>query len=112
VANLLNQMPIIADTDFASFGAAQTLQTPAFGVRITKIALVVLAGGSSSAGNVTITEPKSGITLYPPQNVSASTPANTILFTDNLDNQELTWRDFAVTGLTVTGTALYLWYRL
>jgi len=104
-------MPVIVDTDFASFRAGQTLQTPGFGVRVVKIALYVASGGASSAGAVTITEPNSGITLYPAMPVSASTPANTILFTDNLDSQELQWRDFAVTGLTATGTKLAIWYR-
>jgi hypothetical protein len=111
VANSFNTLPVIVDTDFASFRAGQTLQTPGFGVRVTKLALYVASGAASSAGNVTITEPNSGIPLYPPMTVSAATPANTILFTDNLNDQELQWRDFAVTGLTATGTKLAVWYR-
>lgn len=105
-------MPVTLTTDFVSFKANQTLQTPGFGVNIFKIALVVAAGGASSAGTVVITEPNSGIALYPTMPVAVSTPANTIIFTDNLASRQLQWRDFSVTGLTATGTVLYLWYRL
>jgi|SRR6185437_6723751 len=110
--NSYNTMPIVLTADITSFRAAQTLQTQAFGLRVYKLALAVGSGGASSAGTVTITAPSDSIALYPPLPVSASAPAKTILFTDNLDDQELQWRDFAVTGLTATGTALYIWYRV
>lgn len=112
MSNSYNTDPIVLTADITSFRAAQTLQTQAFGLRVYKLALVVGSGGASTAGNVTITAPSDSIALYPPMPVSASTPAKTILFTDNLDNQELTWRDFAATGLTATGTVLYVWYRV
>lgn len=112
MSNSVNTLPIVLTADITSFRAAQTLQTQAFGLRVFKLSLVVGSGGASSAGTVTITAPSDSIALYPPLSVSASTPAKTILFTDNLDNQQLDWRDFAVTGLTATGTALYVWYRV
>lgn len=112
MANLFNQFPVVLDTDFSSFRAGQTLQSQAFGLRVYKLSLVVAPGGVSSAGSVTITAPSDSAALYPPMPVSASTPAKTILYTDNLDNQQLPWRDFAVTGLTATGTVLYVWYRV
>ena len=112
MANTPNNMPATFDTDFTSFRAIQTLQTPGTGVRAFKVTLVVGSGGASSAGSVQITEPNSSIPLFPPLAVTASIPANSLLFGDNLDNQELTWRDFGISGLTATGTKLFLWYRL
>jgi len=112
VANSYNTIPIVLTADITSFRANQTLQTQPFGLRVYKLALAVGSGGASSAGSVTITAPSDSISLYPTLPVSASTPANTILFTDNLDGQELPWRDFAATGLTATGTVLYIWYRV
>lgn len=111
MANSYNSLPIVLDTDFVSFKAHQTLQTPGFGIRVYKIALVVAAGGASSAGTIAITDPIDSTVLYPPLPVAASTPAGTVLFTDNIDTQTQ-WRDFSVTGLTATGTKLMVWYRV
>lgn len=111
MANSYNSLPIVLDTDFTSFKSHQTLQTPGFGIRVYKLALVVLHGGASSAGVVTITDPNDSTVLYPTMPVSVSTPADTIIFTDNIDTQ-LQWRDFSVTGLTATGTKLLVWYRV
>jgi len=112
MANLPNNLPITLDTDIASWRAAQTLSSNPYatGQRIVKISLVV-AANTSSAGTVSITDPNSGQVLYPPQVVSASVPVGSVLYTDNLDSQALQWRDFAVAGLTATGTRLYIWYR-
>jgi hypothetical protein len=46
--------------------------------------------------------------------VAASIAANSILVTDEPTDAagDLLWRDFAVTGLTATGTKLYLWYSV
>lgn len=107
--NNLNAMPILVTTDIASFFAGQTLQTQRFGLRVYKIALV--GSATVTAGSVTITEPNSGIALYPPVNVTASTALGTLIFEDN-PTYPLQWRDFAVTGVTATGTQLYVWYRL
>lgn len=109
MANVYNSMPIALDTDVASFFAAQTLQKQIFGLRVYKISLVAAAG--TTAGNVTITEPNSGIALYEPIAVAASLTAGATVVTDN-PTYPLQWRDFAVTGLTGTGTRLYIWYRL
>jgi hypothetical protein len=109
MANSLNSMPITVDTDLASFGAAQTLQNKPFGLRVWKIALV--ATTSTTAGTVTITEPNSNISLVAPMAVPAATSADTILYYDN-PTQLLQWRDFKVTGVTATGTRLFVWYRV
>lgn len=108
MANNLNSMPISVDTDLASFGAAQTLQATPFGLRVWKIALY--AGASAAAGTVTITQPGTGISLYPPIVVPATPAQGTIILNDNIQ-QLLTWADFAVTGLTATKTVLMVWYR-
>lgn len=109
MANNLNSLPILIDTDIASFGAAQTLQASPFGLRVWKIALY--AAASTTAGTVTITEPISGIPLMAPMVVASGIAAGTLLYYDN-PTQLLQWRDFAVTGVTATGTKLMVWYRV
>lgn len=109
MANSLNTMPITVDTDLASFGAAQTLQAKPFGLRVWKIALV--ATTATTAGTVTITDPTSNTPLVAPMLVTAAQTADTILYYDN-PTQLLQWRDFKVTGVTATGTRLFIWYRL
>lgn len=108
MANALNQKPIIIDTDITSYRTAASVTQ---GVRVSKLVLAVGSGGASVAGNVTIAAPSGGITLYPPLAVLGSQPAHTILFVDDPTKPDgsLTWRDFAVTGVTATGTVLYLW---
>ena len=112
MANALTQKPIIIDTDITTYTGAAAVKAlgGVQGVRVQKLALVVGTGGVSSAGTVTITG-SDGITLYPPMVVAASVPAKSILFTDDpsAPNSSLTWKDFAVTGVTATGTVLYLW---
>jgi hypothetical protein len=99
-------MPIRMDTD-ATWSQIQTLQAKPFGLRVWKVMLV--GGASPSTGPVTITEPNSGITLLQIQ-VPATPTAGQTIYNDN-PTQLLQWRDFAVTGLTATGTVLYVWYR-
>ncbi len=108
MANALNQKPIIIDTDITSYRtAASVLQ----GVRVTKLILAVGGGAVSVAGNVTITAPSDSAVLYPPLAVTSAQAAYTILFSDEPTDAKgsLTWRDFAVTGVTATKTILYLW---
>jgi hypothetical protein len=109
VANALSQLPVIIDTDITSFRtSANVLQ----GLRILKIILAVGPGGASSAGTVTITG-SDGITIYPPLIVAAATAANTILYVDNPEyGVRMTWKDFAVTGVTATGTRLFIWFNV
>lgn len=109
MANSLNSLPIEVDTDIASFGAAQTLQAQPFGLRVWKIALV--AAAATTAGTVTVVEPKSGLVLLGPMLVPAASPAGTILYYDN-PTQLMQWRDFACSGLTSTGTRMFIWYRV
>lgn len=109
MANVYNSMPISLDTDMASFFAGQTLQAQRFGLRVYKIAVVAAAG--TTAGNILITEPNSGIALYEPIAVPASLTAGAGVLTDN-PTYPLQWRDFAVSGLSATGARLLVWYRL
>ena len=110
MANSLNTQPIVIDTDITSFRtAASVLQ----GIRVIKLMLVTGTGGTSTAGTVTITAPSDSVTLYPPIAVPGGQAARTQLYEDGnqIDSDVLTWRDFAVTGVTATGTVLYLWPR-
>lgn len=111
MANSQNTMPIVDDTDFASWRAAQTLvaqtSNALAGIRPFKITLE--ANGTSVAGTVTITAPSDGIALYPPLLVPAGSTTGTVLYQDNIDTK-LNWRDFAITGLTATSTRIYIWY--
>jgi hypothetical protein len=111
VANALNNYPMIIDTDIVSYrAAAPSLQ----GIRVNKLSLVVGLLGISVAGTVVITAPSDASLLYPPLVVPVGQGAGTILYTDDptAPNSSLTWRDFAVTGITGTGARLYLWYEV
>ena len=118
MANSLTAQPILIDSDITTFrGAASVVAsncTQGCGIRVSKLVLAVGPGGASSAGTVTITAPADSAVLYPPIPVAASISANSILVTDEPTDTvgDLTWRDFAVTGLTATGTKLYLWYSI
>ena len=113
--NSLTTKPIRIDTDITTFrnAAAVTALGWTQGIRVTKLVLAVGSGGASSAGTVAITD-QNGATLYPTIPVAASIAANSILSTDEPTNAkgDLTWRDFAVTGVTATGTVLWLWYAV
>jgi len=111
MANSFASQPMILDTDTLSYRttSGERLQ----GIRVQKLTLAVGPGGASTAGNVTITAPSDSSTLFPPMAVPGASAANTILFVDNPDSGDyLTWRDFAVTGLTATGTRLFLWWTV
>ena len=117
MANALTARPIVIDTDITTFRGASAVTssncTQGQGLRIEKIMLVV-GGSASTSGTVTITAPSDSAVLYPTILVTGATAANTTILNDTLDDVAgtLTWRDFAVTGVTATGTKLYLWYRL
>lgn len=116
MANSLVTKPITISSDITTFtGAAAVLALGGLkGIRVTKLVLAVGSGGASSAGTVTFTAPSDNAVLYPTLAVAAGIAANTIIFTDEPTNAkgDLTWRDFAVTGVTATGTILYLWYAV
>jgi len=109
MANSANSAPATFDTD-AQWSTSQTLQNTPFGIRVWKMGLIV-AAATSSAGTVTVTEPNSGIPLLAPMAVPAGSTIGTTLYYDN-PTQLLQWRDFTMTGLTATGTRLFIWYRV
>jgi len=113
MSNSLVTKPLIISSDLTSYRNDSTVKAlgGGQGVRVQKLILAVGTGASSTAGSVTITAPSDSATLYPPLEVIGSEPAGTILCVDNptAPNSSLTWRDFAVTGVTATGTVLYLW---
>ena len=114
MSNALNNLPMIIDTDIVSWRNSADVSNAGYttGVRIKKLVLVVGTGSASSAGTVTITAPSDSTNLYPPMPVAASIAARSILVTDEPTDAlgTLTWRDFAVTGLTATKTVLYLYW--
>jgi len=116
MSNVLVNQPIQIDADITTWRSATAVKALGIttGIRVLKLVLSVAGGGASSAGNVTITAPSDSAVLYPTLAVPAAQPANTILFTDEptSPSSTLTWRDFAVTGVTATGTKLYLYYAL
>ena len=99
--------PIVLDTDITSY---RTAASKSNGGKVEKLMLVVGSGGAATAGSVTIKAPTAngGFELYPPILVGTQA-ANTTILNDNISRQVLTWADFAVTGLTATGTKLYIW---
>ena len=117
MSNVLTQMPILIDTDITTFRNSASVTaancTQGQGIRVTKLVLSVGPGGASTAGTVTITSPSDSSVMYPPLVVAAAQAANTELYVDaTLDTDPLNWRDFAVSGLTATGTKLYIWYKV
>ena len=116
MANVLTQKPIIIDTDITTFtGAAAVVALGGLkGIRVTKLVLAVGSGSVTSAGTVTLTAPSDNAVLYPTIPIAAGIAANTVLYTDEPTNAkgDLTWRDFAVTGVSATKTILYLWYAV
>jgi hypothetical protein len=108
MANSYTTQPMVFDTDITSY---RTAANAANGVRVEKLALVVATGGAATAGVVTITLPsaRGGSALYFPILVGTQA-ANTTILNDNPSGQSiLTWTDFAITGLTASGTKLYIW---
>ena len=105
MANKANQNPLVLDTDFASFAAIGL--NGALPLRVRRIALVAVS--VTNAGTVAVTDKLSGAPLLSPTSVNAAQAASTILYVDEFGGISQTWPDFAVTGLTATGTALYVW---
>lgn len=116
MANKLLNQPMIIDTDITTWRSNASVVAAGYttGIRVVKLALVVGTGGASSAGTVTITAPSDSATLYPPLSVAASIAARAILYSDEPTDAKgtLTWRDFAVTGVSATGTVLYLYWTV
>jgi hypothetical protein len=106
MSNTYTTGPMVITTDFSNYRTSAGVSS---GVRILKLMLVV-AGSTATAGQVTITLPSNSQALYPPINVTTSNVAYSIVLNDNLTGQAiLSWQNFAVTGVTATGTVLYLW---
>jgi hypothetical protein len=106
---------MILDGDITTWRKAATVVSAGYttGIRVQKLLLIVGAS-AASLGTVAITAPSDSAPLYPILSVAASTAANTELFLDSPTDTTgaLTWRDFAVTGLTATGTKLWIWWTV
>jgi len=105
---------MLVDTEISSWRTASSVAAAGYttGIRVKKLILRVGNSGASSAGTVTITAPSDSAELYTPMIVVASVAAKTILYTDEPSDPlgTLTWRDFAVTGVSATGCVLELWW--
>lgn len=114
MANSLVAQPMIIDTDITTWRGATAVNNAGYltGIRVQKIALAVGSGGAATAGQVKITAPSDSAVLYPPLLVGTQA-AYTIIYESNPTDPfgSLTWRDFAVTGVTATGTVLYIWWN-
>jgi hypothetical protein len=116
MANSVGWNPIVLDTDFASFRALMNTllgtTTWARGVRVKKLILAVGPGGAATAGTVAIQDVPSSNPLYPP--IAVGTQALDVVVAQDgpFTLDELVWiQDFKVTGLTATGTRLWLWVQ-
>jgi hypothetical protein len=113
VANKLLNQPMIVDTDITTWRNAAAVVAAGYttGIRVQKIALVVDAGGAATAGEVTITAPSDSSLLYFPILVGTQAAYTTIYESNPTEPYgSLAWRDFAVTGVTATGTRLFIWW--
>lgn len=114
MANVLTQQPIIISSDITTWRNAAAVVALGYktGIRVLKLVLAVTPAGTSVAGTVSITAPSDSAVLYPPIPVPAGQASEVILYTDEptSPSSTLTWRDFAVTGLTATDTTLYIWF--
>jgi hypothetical protein len=114
--NSLVSLPMIIDTDITTWRNSAAVVSAGYttGIRVKKLVVAVGPGGASSAGTVAITAPSDSSVLYPPLIISASISANSILYSDEPTDTTgtLTWRDFAVTGLTATGTRLTIYWTV
>jgi hypothetical protein len=109
MANQLSSVPIVLDTDLPSFMAVQTLRPgQKWNMNISKMALE--ANGATSSGSVTVTDPVSGRFILAPMLIPAGDASEFIVFLDDISSP-IPATDICVTGLTATGTKLYLWYR-
>lgn len=116
MANALTSLPMIVDSDITTWRNATAVVAAGYrtGIRVKKVVLDVAHGGTSTAGLVTITAPSDGALLYPVMSVANTIAADSILNTDEPPDEvgTLIWRDFAVTGVTATGTRLLLWWTV
>ena len=81
------------------------------GIRIAKIVLV--SNGTTVAGTVNVIAPTAdAMPLLPPIAVGGGAGAlGTVIYREDFAEQFPNWKDFKVTGLTATVTALFVYYR-
>lgn len=106
MANVVKQNPLVLDTDFADFSAVSGVLPGTLPLRVKRIALV--AGAAAAAGTVAVTDKLSSAPLLAPMLASAQT-SGTIEFVDDFGGVTQVWNNFAASGLTATGTKLYVW---
>jgi hypothetical protein len=105
MANIYNTNPIHIDVDMtAGWRSLQTLSGTPMGIRVVKILLT--GNPTAAAGSITITDPNDGTVLLALPVTSSMSP---IQF--DFQTAGVGWRDFQVTGVTATTTALKIWYK-
>ncbi|MGH9444761.1 MAG: hypothetical protein ACRD3O_03420 [Terriglobia bacterium] len=106
MANTYNTNPIYLDTDTTEgWKSLQTLSTNPVGILPQKV--VLIAAGTTAAGTVTVTDPTGSNVLL---TLPVTTDQAPIIL--DFESMNVAWRDFKVTGLTATVTALQIWYRI
>lgn len=110
MANALVQQPIILDTDqtvsYRNEPTVKAISGDPTGVFVVNI-LITATAGVGGAGTILVTD---GATT--PITLLKIPVASTTTYPIRLEYSiPLQWRDFLVTGLTATGTQMYIWVR-
>lgn len=109
MANLFTEYPMVLDTDFTDYYTAASIPTGfgiAGGLRIYTMKLVV--GASAAAAGTVLVQRINGNNVLAPMIVSAGAAANSVLYSEDF-TAPIPIDDFKVSGLTATGTKLYIY---
>ena len=106
MANVVNQNPLVLDTDFTDLTAVTNYLAGTLPVRVRRV--VLESNGTTVAGTVNIQDTaRASNDLEPLVVAAAAGSAGTKLYDIVFVVPEV-WQNFKVTGLTATVTKLYL----
>lgn len=111
MANSLTTSPIYVDTDmtvsYRKDATVIALTADPTGVQVTNILITVPTGNSAAAGTIIVTD---GATT--PVTLLTIPVTTTTAYPIRLEYTfPLTWRDFEITGVAATHTAMQIWTR-
>lgn len=111
MANALTQQPLFLDTDqtvaYKSEPTVTAINPSPLGVQVVNI-LVTCPGGTPTAGTITVTDGDASGSI----NLLTIHITTLQLFPIALEyTVPLQWRNFKITGLTATATAMQIWTR-
>jgi hypothetical protein len=124
MANSFNTMPIWLDADTSTGGNTNWRGTSgctlsglkAMGIKPVRILVVPAAAANAVlTGTILVADPQTspattgGLLSIPVVTPAATEPFLPIVI--DLNDTSRLWRDFVVTGLTATKTAIQIWYR-